>query len=463
MTIRLPIPLQSHFGDQRIDARCQRVRRLAAARPGLSFPRMMGSESEREALYRLLGNKNVTVEELLAPHFEATRRRMHERPVVLAVHDTTEFTFAGEKKRPGLGLLPNGQGFLGHVALAVAPEERLPLGVIGLETIFRATKRKPKRTEASRRSPDKESARWARLAVSVEERVHHPAVVHLMDREADAYELLAELAGRGSRFVIRVQYDRQAQGEDGQWASLSETMAQAPMVLEREVVLSRRSKHRPPGPCAVHPPRAGRTARLAVSAATVTLRRPARRCAALPPSLTVNVVRVHEIDPPPGEPAVQWQLVTTEPISTPAEVALIVDYYRARWVIEEYFKALKRGCRYEQRQLEGRASLLNALALFIPIAWRLLLFRTLARRATPGPASLTLTSTQIAVLETMTRRKLPVDATTRDALLAVAALGGHIKNNGWPGWEVIGRGYEDLLMYEAAWCAARGMEKSDQS
>jgi hypothetical protein len=74
-----------------------------------------------------------------------------------------------------------------------------------------------------------------------------------------------------------------------------------------------------------------------------------------------------------------------------------------------------------------------------------------------------LTTTQITVLETMLHRKLASDPTTADALWAVAQLGGHIKRNGWPGWEVIGRGYEDLLMYEAGWCAARGMERSDQS
>ncbi len=436
---------------------------MASARPGLSFPRMMGSESQREGLYRFLSNEKVTVDKLLARHFEATTRRMHERRVVLAVHDTTEFSFAGEKKRPGLGLLANGQGFLGHMALAVAPRDRMPLGIIGLETIFRRTRRRSKLTEASRRSPDKESTRWARLALAVEESAKHPLVVHVMDREADAYELLAELAGRCSHFVIRVKHDRQAQDENGDWRSLSDTMTHAPLVLEREVQLSRRSKNRPPGPRKAHPPRAGRPARLAVSAATVTLRRPNKRCTPLPQTLTVHVVHVYEPDPPPGEPPVDWKLVTTEPISTAEQVAAIVDYYRARWVIEEYFKALKRGCRYQQRQLEGRDSLLNALGLFIPIAWRLLLFRTLARSTTPGPATQMLTPTQLTVLERMLHRKLPSDASTVDAFLAIAALGGHIKNNGWPGWEVLGRGYEDLLMYEAGWCAASGVERSDQS
>lgn len=459
----LPMMLQSQFGDARINARCAEIRQIASTRPGLSFPFMMGTESAREALYRFLRNRKVTMDKLIAPHFEATRRRARERPVVLHVHDTTEFSFAGECRRQGLGELPNGQGFLAHVALAVDPQDRTPLGVIGMETIFRETKRKPERTEASRRSTDKESARWARLAAATESSADHPAVVHVMDREADAFELLAELSARGSRYVIRMQYDRQAVGNDGKWVPLLDLIEDAPEVLEREVTLSRRSKNRPLGPRTTHPPRAGRIARLAISARSITLQRPARRNNHLPPTLTVNVVRVSEIEPPPGEPAVQWLLVTSEPITTSEQTALVVDYYRCRWVIEEYFKALKLGCRYESRQLEGRSSLLNALALFVPIAWRLLLFRTLARSPTSGPATRVLTATQIAVLETLLKRELPNDVTIATALLAVARLGGHIKSNGWPGWEVIGRGYQRLLEAETGWCAATGEARSDQS
>ena len=463
MSNLMPISLRSEFGDERLDRRCEQIRTMAAARPGLSFPRMVRTEGQREALYRFLGNDRVTMSAMLEPHLGATTRRMSEHAVVLAVHDTTEFSFAGEVQRPGLGLLPNGQGFLGHFALAVEPKERLPLGVIGVETLSRTTRHKLKTTEAQRRSPDRESLRWQRLVMAVEARAAHGAIVHVMDREADAFELLAELAARKSRYVIRVQYDRQAEAKDGSLESLFSAAATAPTQLEREVALSRRSKNRPLGPRTSHPPRAGRTARLAVSATTLALRRPQRRCDHLPATLTVQVVRVYEPEPPAGETAVEWHLMTSEPVTTAAEVATVVDYYRARWLIEEYFKALKLGCRYEQRQLEGGGALLNALALFIPVAWRLLLFRSLAQRPTPGPASLILTPTLKEVLETMLQRELPSTATTSDALLAIAALGGHIKNNGWPGWLVIGRGYEDLLMFEAGWCAAARRQRSDQS
>jgi hypothetical protein len=42
---------------------------------------------------------------------------------------------------------------------------------------------------------------------------------------------------------------------------------------------------------------------------------------------------------------------------------------------------------------------------------------------------------------------------------AIADLGGHIRQNGEPGWLVLGRGYEDFVKAEIVWRAARGNEK----
>jgi hypothetical protein len=47
-------------------------------------------------------------------------------------------------------------------------------------------------------------------------------------------------------------------------------------------------------------------------------------------------------------------------------------------------------------------------------------------------------------------------------MLAVAALGGHLKSNGDPGWLVLGRGMHDLLLLELGW-RAREEARSDQS
>ena len=65
----------------------------------------------------------------------------------------------------------------------------------------------------------------------------------------------------------------------------------------------------------------------------------------------MNVVRVWETDPPRGQPAVQWVLLTSEKIGSAAALQRVVDIYRKRWLIEEYFKALKTGCSLEKRQV----------------------------------------------------------------------------------------------------------------
>ena len=126
-------------------------------------------------------------------------------------------------------------------------------------------------------------------------------------------------------------------------------------------------------------------------------------------------------------------------------------------MIEEYFKALKTGCAYEKRQLETAHSLLNALALLAPVAWRLLLLRHLSREAPERPASAALTPTQLAVLRAVAKRPIPDKPTVQDAMLAIAGLGGHLPRNGDPGWLVLGRGMHDLLLLELGWRARAQM------
>ena len=41
-------------------------------------------------------------------------------------------------------------------------------------------------------------------------------------------------------------------------------------------------------------------------------------------------------------------------------------------------------------------------------------------------------------------------------MLAVAKLGGHIRNNGKPGWLVLGRGHDELLTLEVGFRLASG-------
>ena len=444
------------MGDERLSRRLGSLAERLAERPGESFPKAL-DDAELEAAYRFFGNARVTPEAILAPHVRQTVRRAADADRVVVIHDTTQFEFGGQSKRPGLGrLIRPGQGFFGHFALAASADgRRKPLGILALETVFRLDKAKPK---SERRKSDNrgESARWLRGVESAEAALAgRVRAIHVADREGDSYTLLAALVDHGRGFVIRSFQNRILAGGDD--VRLREAACGAKATLRREVPLSPRPKIK--GPKGErHPARRYRVAELSFAATHVELRRPSTARAAASSSLRVNVIHVFERRPPPGEPAVEWFLLTNLPINTPADIAFAVDCYRGRWTIEEYFKALKTGCQYEKRQLESAHSLLNALAILAPVAWRLLLLRHLARTDERAPATDALTPKQLEVLRAMARRPLPEKPTAREAMLAVAALGGHRRSNGDPGWLVVGRGMHDLLLLELGWRAREQAE-----
>lgn len=140
----------------------------------------------------------------------------------------------------------------------------------------------------------------------------------------------------------------------------------------------------------------------------------------------------------------------------------MIDYYRARWMIEEYNKAIKTGCDFESRQLQDYEGLVNLLAVYAPIAYRLLLLRSEAARVPEQPALTVVSQDELDVLRALGRRKLPERPTSRDVYLAIAALGGHIKYNGDPGWLTLARGYEALQSFVTGWIAAKLQRASDQ-
>jgi len=449
------------LGDVRLNRRLSLLADRLAERPDASFPKAL-NDAELEAAYRFFGNDSVSPEAILAPHFRQSARRAAEHRRVLVVHDTTEFEFPGDSKREGLGrLIRPGQGFFGHFTLATTADgHRVPLGLLAFETVFRLKEAIP-RQERKPSDYRGESGRWRRCIDDAEASLDGRAeAIHVMDREADSYAIFAALSEQQRLFVIRSFHDRGLAGDDE--AHLRDAANAARTTLTREVPLSPRPKIRGPEGKR-HPARRYRLAKLKFAATTVELPRPRDDRASQSTSLKLNVIHVLEAQPPPGEPPVEWFLLTNLPVSTSEEIAFAVDCYRGRWTIEEFFKALKTGCQYERRQLESAQSLLNALAIFAPIAWRLLLLRHLARTDDKAPATTALTPKQLEVLRAVARSPLPAHPTAKDAMLAVAALGGHLKSNGDPGWLVLGRGLHDLLLLELGWRAREDAARSDQS
>jgi hypothetical protein len=424
------------LSDRRLERRALKIVAAIAPAPSDSFPEQMASEAEREALYRFLSNPRVTMHSLLAGHVDATHERMRGRDVVRVIHDTSTFRFAGD--REGLGVVRGDvRGFFGHVALAIAGDEtREPLGVLAVtpfihdDAVVHRGMPMSERIRESKAKPraEKESSRWERQAIEVSKDIPEEThAVHVMDREADDYVLFGELQRAGISFVVRVTPQRRTKPNR---VPANDLLAEKPATLFRTVRLTSRPSQRRNR--INHPAREDRDAELQIRWGRVTL----GRTDGTPydtRELALNAVHVFEPNPPPGEEPVEWMLFTSERVESLDDATQIVDHYRARWVVEEYFKALKSGCAFEKRQLTSYDGLTKALALFVPIAWHLLLLRHLGRASPARAASAVFDAEQLLLLRTLLeqrRYEFPARPEVRDALLGIAALGGHIKNNG---------------------------------
>lgn len=408
-----------------------------AASPTDSFPRQDATIAGREAMYRFFSNPKVTMAKLLEGHVESTIKRLEGRRVVRLLHDSSSFEFSGE--RAGLGVtLGKKMGFIGHFTLALgADEAREPLGVIAATTFIHADAVKNRglsmseRTKLSAKKPraEKESSRWERQAIAAEALL--PAGthgVHVMDQEADDFVMLGELHRSGLGFVVRGSPKRLT--TDGPQANV--LLERQPATVFRAVRLSTRTTKKNGSLNKTRLPRVERDAHLEIRWGQVSL--PRRLCTPYDlDELSINAVHVFEPHPPDGQQAIDWMLFTSEDVTSVEGAIAVVDHYRARWVIEEYFKALKTGCAIEKRQLTSYEALTNALALFIPIAWHLLTLRHLSRIEPIRKAASLFSTEQLLLLTLMMKRHgytLADSPTIRDAMLGIAALGGHIRNNG---------------------------------
>jgi len=451
------------LGDRRRENRLVRIAEQCRAAPDKSFPDIARGGGELTAVYRLLRSDAITLGAVIEPHIRQTAIRCAQAGRVFVVHDTTECEFSGDKRR-GLGKLRgNDQGFLLHPALAVAGDgSRRPLGVLWAHTWKREALGRAHRSDGTRKTGadyhyqggDKESARWWRGIDAAEESLGGVEAIHLMDREGDAYHLVRDCLDNDVRFVIRMARDRVLLDEDDErLGKTSEVLASCEDLFTVEAALSRRPANSCPKS---EPAREARTATLAVTGTKARLARP-NYDRHSPESLEVNLVCVREKNAPDGVEPVTWVLITTEPIDTSAALRAVVEAYRTRWLIEEFFKALKTGCAFEKRQLESYETLTAALGIFLPIAWHLLLLRHQAHTAPDEPAERVLSPVQIDVLRARLPRMMPIGASVADAFRAIAYLGGHFIKRP-PGWLILGRGLQELLQLEVGWRLARGME-----
>ena len=140
-------------------------------------------------------------------------------------------------------------------------------------------------------------------------------------------------------------------------------------------------------------------------------------------------------------------LITNLPVEDEADAQKIVEIYRCRWLIEDYHKALKTGCRIEDNQLKQASRILALFGIVGVIATQLLAMRERCRLSPETRVEEVVPKCCITLMEQRLRVKLK---TVRDFWRCLARLGGFIgrKSDGEPGWQTIWKGYtrfKDML------------------
>jgi len=313
--------------------------------------RLAGGVRAREVRFnRFLGNVKVTTARVIESWSEGTVAAAEGRHV-LAIQDTSEINFATTaERRRGLGETAKGNvhGVLLHPMLAVDANNGSCLGLL----TGQVWTRKGRRTVSHdlRDLSDKESQRWIATALAAKPLLAKAAMVTALgDRESDIFALYASAAEQHFHVIARSMHDRKLADGASLYAA-SEAMA---VVEQRAIVLPARAQ------------RPERVVALELRFGSVSLARPQSKFLRhLPERLSLNLVDVQEVDPQVGTEPLHWRLLTTHLVTNAQEAWRIVEWYKRRWLIEQFFRVLKtQGFKLEDSQVGIAERLLKLVAI----------------------------------------------------------------------------------------------------
>jgi hypothetical protein len=348
------------------------------------------NRAEHVRFRRFLANEAVTIEEMVSHRAALTAQAVVGRHV-LAIQDTSEINYQAQHGRKrGLGTVGNGTdvGLFVHPVIAVDAEAEQCFGLVDVQ-LWRRRKRK---AANYRQLPieRKESYRWLKGGAQAKSVLTQASMVTIMDdREGDIYEKWARLPDHRTHLLTRASRNRSLADGNSLFPWLDSLPEAHRYMLDLTAQPGKRS---------------ARQACIAVRYGPIRIRRP-RSCSDpnAPKEIELFAVQAREINPPPGEKAICWRLVTTHPVESVAQALQIIGWYRLRWHIEQLFRTLKRqGLGIEQSVVEDGVAL-EKLVIIALIGACITMQLVLARAAEgqDAPAERVFDEMQVEVLHVL--------------------------------------------------------------
>lgn len=431
------------LGDARRTKRAVEVAARVAALPSGSTPQQTHGWGECKAAYRLFHADDVTFETLGECHWRQTRERAVGH--CLALGDTTELDFGIHRQVEGLGPTGDGggYGFFLHSSLLVRADSEEIFGLAAQQLFYRQPAPQGE-SRYDRTQRERESRVWGEVIDQVGPAVAGARITHIFDRGADNFEVFCKLLLNQTDWVIRAaQLRRGIVTPAGESKPLQDYLESLPMAGSYTLRVRSQKNQK------------ARNARLQVRFGRVIVPEPQhlspwlKECRIA--AIVMWVVEVREVGAPKGVQPLRWVLYTSHPVETFNDAWRVVEYYEKRPLIEEYHKALKTGCRVEERQYQTSARLEAVAGMLAVAAVRLLQLRSAARTQPHRPATEFVPRVWLEVLQQIRgshQTKNVAKWTVRDFYRRMAGLGGFLgrKRDGEPGWITLWRGFEHLSL-----------------
>lgn len=178
------------------------------------------------------------------------------------------------------------KGIILHTTLAVDPTKKHPeiIGLLDQYIHHRTNKVDKNETYAELQDRWRESNLWQEASKRISMEDSKTQIIEVMDREGDVFDITQNCISLKHDFVIRAKSDLSA--------TFSSIKIKGPKNRKSEII-------------------------------------------------NCNVVYVVEKNPPEHQEPLEWVLLTSVEVNSFKDACQIVEWYKCRWIIEEYHKAIK--------------------------------------------------------------------------------------------------------------------------
>jgi hypothetical protein len=347
--ISLAPDYRGRFSDKRLDKRAAFISNIIMQSKTSSIRSSTSDEASQKAAYRFLKNEKAEEAVLVKALKERTSYLCANREV-LVIQDTTTIDLTSHKGRlqPKTGLGPVGNyeggaiGFFLHAGLVIDPLRSTILGFSSYTQWSRSFDTPNKKDRSYKKLPieQKEASKWITSSKeSKEVLLSAKCITIIEDREGDIYDQFALIPDDRTHLIVRSRDNRKVNKTEKLYDVLAKADVAGHFELSVEGDIRKGIKKR--------------TALIEVRYATVHIERRQQLNKNLPGQVKLYAVQAKEINSSEAKP-IMWRLLTTHAIENFSDALWVVNSYKHRWYIEQFFRLMKKkGFKVEDSELES--------------------------------------------------------------------------------------------------------------